>query len=208
VARQRLDGRVIKNEDDDGWAVEMLKDGEREPAWSARGRWGRDKMNPKPSTSRRSTRSSRPPPKCSGAHEQQLHAALHKQFRPWPPTPARLSRHPRHRARRIRSARAARGMQTKPDEPGRPGARAARLPSHLASKRRDWVEGGFASRPEVAAAPTGPSGAAVHPARVAAAAARCAGAGRPPADRQHALDHGGSASPSQTSASTIMCAAS
>ena len=25
--------RVIKNEDDDGWAVEMTKDGEPEPAW-------------------------------------------------------------------------------------------------------------------------------------------------------------------------------
>ncbi|MFA7281025.1 MAG: hypothetical protein WC100_13110 [Sterolibacterium sp.] len=40
--------RVIKNEDDEGWAVEMIKDGEPEPALVGPWTMGRDKKNPKP----------------------------------------------------------------------------------------------------------------------------------------------------------------
>ena len=40
--------RVIKNEDDDGWAVEMVKHGESEPALVGPWTMGRDKKNPKP----------------------------------------------------------------------------------------------------------------------------------------------------------------
>ena len=40
--------RVIKNEDDDGWAVAMVKDGEPEPALVGPWTMGRDKKNPKP----------------------------------------------------------------------------------------------------------------------------------------------------------------
>lgn len=40
--------RVIKNEDDDGWAVEMTRDGESEPALVGPWTMGRDKKNPKP----------------------------------------------------------------------------------------------------------------------------------------------------------------
>jgi hypothetical protein len=40
--------RVIKNEDDDGWAVEMTPDGESEPALVGPWTMGRDKKNPKP----------------------------------------------------------------------------------------------------------------------------------------------------------------
>ena len=40
--------RVIKNEDDDGWAVEMTSDGESEPALVGPWTMGRDKKNPKP----------------------------------------------------------------------------------------------------------------------------------------------------------------
>ena len=40
--------RVVKNEDDDGWAVEMTKDGEQEPALVGPWTMGRDKKNPKP----------------------------------------------------------------------------------------------------------------------------------------------------------------
>ena len=39
--------RVIKNEDDEGWAVEMVKDGEAEPALVGPRTMGRDKNNPK-----------------------------------------------------------------------------------------------------------------------------------------------------------------
>jgi len=40
--------RVIKNDDDDGWAVAMFLDGEAEPALVGPWTMGRDKKNPKP----------------------------------------------------------------------------------------------------------------------------------------------------------------
>ncbi|MGN6104457.1 MAG: hypothetical protein ACTHU0_05080 [Kofleriaceae bacterium] len=40
--------RVIKNEDDDGWAVEMTRAGDSEPALVGPWTMGRDKKNPKP----------------------------------------------------------------------------------------------------------------------------------------------------------------
>ena len=40
--------RVIKNEDDEGWAVEMILDGEVEPVLVGPWTMGRDKKNPKP----------------------------------------------------------------------------------------------------------------------------------------------------------------
>ncbi len=40
--------RVVKNLDDDGWAVEMIQDGEPEPALVGPWTMGRDKKNPKP----------------------------------------------------------------------------------------------------------------------------------------------------------------
>ena len=49
--RWKKDGwiaRVIKNEDDDGWAVEMTRVGDAEPALVSPWTMGRDKKNPKP----------------------------------------------------------------------------------------------------------------------------------------------------------------
>ena len=40
--------RVIKNEDDEGWAVSMTRDGDPEPALVSPWTMGRDKVNPKP----------------------------------------------------------------------------------------------------------------------------------------------------------------
>ncbi len=40
--------KVIKNDSDDGWAVEMIQDGEPEPALVGPWTMGRDKKNPKP----------------------------------------------------------------------------------------------------------------------------------------------------------------
>lgn len=40
--------RVIKNEDDEGWAVEMTRQGDDEPALVGPWTMGRDKKNPKP----------------------------------------------------------------------------------------------------------------------------------------------------------------
>lgn len=45
---ERWTARVIKNEDDDGWAVAMYLDGEPEPALVGPWTMGRDKKNPKP----------------------------------------------------------------------------------------------------------------------------------------------------------------
>ncbi len=77
----RSDGwtaQVIKNEDDDGWAVAMTQDGASEPALTGPWTMGRDKKNPKPldvnafntlvKTAREFVRRS----------EQQLHATLHQ----------------------------------------------------------------------------------------------------------------------------------
>nr|CBA32695.1 hypothetical protein Csp_D33440 [Curvibacter putative symbiont of Hydra magnipapillata] len=70
--------RVVKNEDDDGWAVAMTADGASEPALVGPWTMGRDKKNPKPldqsafltlvKTAREFVRRS----------EQQLHATLHQ----------------------------------------------------------------------------------------------------------------------------------
>lgn len=40
--------RVIKNEDDEGWAVTMTRDGDPEPVLTSPWTMGRDKKNPKP----------------------------------------------------------------------------------------------------------------------------------------------------------------
>jgi hypothetical protein len=40
--------RVIKNEEDDGWAVSMTQDGQSEPVLVSPWTMGRDKKNPKP----------------------------------------------------------------------------------------------------------------------------------------------------------------
>lgn len=47
-AKNGWSARVIKNEDDDGWAVEVSKDGIPEPVLVSPWVMGRDKKNPKP----------------------------------------------------------------------------------------------------------------------------------------------------------------
>ena len=71
--------RVVKNEDDDGWAVEMLKDGEREPALVGPWTMGRDKKNPKPLDTAAFNTLVKTAAEVIRRHEQQLHATLHKQ---------------------------------------------------------------------------------------------------------------------------------
>lgn len=77
----RKDGwtaRVIKNEDDDGWAVEMIKDGEPEPALVGPWTMGRDKKNPKPLDTSAFNTLVKTASEVLRRHEQQLHAMLHK----------------------------------------------------------------------------------------------------------------------------------
>jgi len=70
--------RVIKNEDDDGWAVEMVKDGEPEPALVGPWTMGRDKKNPKPLDVNAFNTLVKTASEFVRRHEQQLHAALHQ----------------------------------------------------------------------------------------------------------------------------------
>ncbi len=70
--------RVIKNEDDDGWAVEMIKAGEPEPALTGPWTMGRDKKNPKPLDTAAFNTLVKTAAEVLRRHEQQLHATLHK----------------------------------------------------------------------------------------------------------------------------------
>ena len=72
--------RVIKNEDDDGWAVAMTPDGQVEPALVGPWTMGRDKKNPKPLDSAAFNTLVKTAAEFVRRHEQQLHAALHQQI--------------------------------------------------------------------------------------------------------------------------------
>jgi hypothetical protein len=70
--------QVIKNEDDDGWAVAMTPDGQAEPALVGPWTMGRDKKNPKPLDSAAFTTLVKTASEFVRRHEQQLHATLHQ----------------------------------------------------------------------------------------------------------------------------------
>jgi hypothetical protein len=72
--------RVIKNEDDDGWAVEMIKDGEPEPALVGPWTMGRDKKNPKPLDTSAFNTLVKTASEVLRRHEQQLRAQMHKRL--------------------------------------------------------------------------------------------------------------------------------
>ena len=72
--------QVIKNEDDDGWAVEMLKDGEAEPALVGPWTMGRDKKNPKPLDTNAFNTLVKTASEVIRRHEQSLQATLHKEI--------------------------------------------------------------------------------------------------------------------------------
>ncbi|HSV35557.1 MAG TPA: hypothetical protein VLI46_08365 [Ramlibacter sp.] len=72
--------RVIKNEDDDGWAVAMTPDGQVEPALVGPWTMGRDKKNPKPLDTSAFHTLVKTASEFVRRHEQQLHAALHQQI--------------------------------------------------------------------------------------------------------------------------------
>lgn len=70
--------RVVKNEDDEGWAVEMIKQGEAEPALVGPWTMGRDKKNPKPLDVSAFHTLVKTASEVLRRHEQQLHALHHK----------------------------------------------------------------------------------------------------------------------------------
>jgi hypothetical protein len=71
--------RIIKNEDDDGWAVAMTQDGQSEAALVGPWTMGRDKKNPKPLDAPAFHTLVKTANEVLRRHEQQLHAILHKQ---------------------------------------------------------------------------------------------------------------------------------
>ncbi len=71
--------RVVKNDDDDGWAVAMFLDGQSEPALVGPWTMGRDKKNPKPLDTAAFNTLVKTAREVIRRHEQQLHAQLHRQ---------------------------------------------------------------------------------------------------------------------------------
>lgn len=72
--------RVIKNEEDDGWAVEMTRDGDPEPALVGPWTMGRDKKNPKPLDMGAFTTLVKTASEVIRRHEHAAHARLHRSF--------------------------------------------------------------------------------------------------------------------------------
>lgn len=71
---------VIKNDDDDGWAVAMTPDGQVEPALVGPWTMGRDKKNPKPLDTSAFNTLVKTAAEFVRRHEQQLHATLHQEM--------------------------------------------------------------------------------------------------------------------------------
>lgn len=69
---------IIKNEDDDGWAVAMTREGESEPALVGPWTMGRDKRNPKPLDGSAFITLVKTASEFVRRREQQLHASLHQ----------------------------------------------------------------------------------------------------------------------------------
>ncbi|RYF67092.1 MAG: hypothetical protein EOO29_37555, partial [Comamonadaceae bacterium] len=70
--------RVIKNDDDDGWAVAMHLDGDTEPSLVGPWTMGRDKKNPKPLDTAAFNTLVKTAKEVIRRSEQQLHAQLNK----------------------------------------------------------------------------------------------------------------------------------
>ena len=70
--------RIIKNENDDGWAVEMTGDGETEPALVGPWTMGRDKRSPKPIDASSFAVLVKTANEVRARHLQQRHAQLHR----------------------------------------------------------------------------------------------------------------------------------
>src|SRR5206468_205093 len=77
----RADGwiaKVVKNIDDDGWAVEMTREGDSEPALVGPWTMGRDKKNPKPLDTNAFHTLVKTATEVLQRHAQQRRAMLHK----------------------------------------------------------------------------------------------------------------------------------
>ena len=136
--------RIIKNEDDDGWAVAMTRHGDPEPALVGPWTMGRDKKNPKPLDTPAFHTLVKTANEVLRRHEQQLHAQLNKHL------------FVGHGTERIRVA-----LRIVPDEDNPHGllsaqdesgtvlgeARVAPTFKLTATSAEAWVENGYPSKP-------------------------------------------------------------
>lgn len=73
--------KVVKNEDDEGWAVQITKEGNADPVLVAPWTMGRDKKNPKPLDANSFYTWIKTAAEVLSRHEQQLRARLHRSAR-------------------------------------------------------------------------------------------------------------------------------
>lgn len=132
--------KVIKNEDDEGWAVAMYQDGQADPALVGPWTMGRDKKNPKPLDTSAFHTLVKTASEVLRRHEQQRHAMLHKQVQ----VDTAAGRH-EVRLDIVPDDDDAHAFLSALDADGNPVARikvAASFRLTAASATR-WVEGGF-----------------------------------------------------------------
>ena len=138
--------QVLKNEDDDGWAVAMTQDGEPEPALVGPWTMGRDKKNPKPLDSSAFRTLVKTASEYVLRHEQQLQASLHQSIAVVARTPG--SEHDSHVIVKL-DVEPAEEMPsatlTAIDETGQLLAQMRVPPNYKLTRTgaEAWVEGGF-----------------------------------------------------------------
>lgn len=132
--------RVIKNEDDEGWAVAMTRDGEAEPALVGPWTMGRDKKNPKPLDAAAFNTLVKTASEVLRRHEQQRDAMLHKRL-----TVATRSARISVALDIVPDEDEAYALLTAQDESGVELARVRVAPSFRldAASAAAWIDGGF-----------------------------------------------------------------
>jgi len=138
--------QVLKNENDDGWAVAMIKDGEPEPALVGPWTLGRDKKNPKPLDSNAFRILVKTASEFVLRHEQQLQASLHQSIAIIAKMPG--SHHDSHVIVKLDVEPAEEepsAILTAIDEAGQLLAQMRVPPNYKLTRTRAeaWVEGGF-----------------------------------------------------------------
>ena len=140
----RWTAQVIKNEDDDGWAVAMTLKGEAEPALVGPWTMGRDKKNPKPLDVSAFHTLVKTASEVVRRHEQQLHAQLNKSVHITTADGQRL----RVALAIVPDEEGATATLSAQDELGEELARAPAPPTFklTAASALAWVESGFERR--------------------------------------------------------------
>ena len=132
---------MIKNEDDDGWAVSMTRHGDPEPALVGPWTMGRDKKNPKPLDTPAFHTLVKTASEVLRRHEQQLHAQLNKQRE----RRRRIGAHPRVAADRAGRGQPACRAHARTTNSARELGEARVAPGFKlnADSAAAWIDGGF-----------------------------------------------------------------